>query len=134
MLKFALAHHPTLRHTFVYSNKIWADVIFRDDLTRLAAAHPDRLTIVHSLTREEDARAFGPTVRQGRIGLELLREVIPEPAECYVYVCGPGISKFDLAAAKDAGIEPQPRFLESVLADLKTLGVPKDRIKREFYG
>src|SRR6185295_4565217 len=41
MLKFALAHHPTLRHTFVYSNKNWDDVIFRNELTRLAAKHPD---------------------------------------------------------------------------------------------
>jgi hypothetical protein len=49
-------------------------------------------------------------------------------------VCGPGISKFDVAAAKEAGVEPQPRFLESALADLKALGVPNDRIKREFYG
>jgi ferredoxin-NADP reductase len=134
MLKFALAHHPTLRHTFVYSNKLWADIIFRDELARLASAHPDRLTVVHSLTREANAAGFGPGVRKGRIGLPLLRETIAQPTECYVYVCGPGISKFDVAAARDAGTEPQPRFLEAVLADLKTLGVPNDRIKREFYG
>jgi ferredoxin-NADP reductase len=30
MLKFALEHHPSLRHTFLYSNKTWDDVIFRD--------------------------------------------------------------------------------------------------------
>src|ERR1700704_228760 len=54
MLKFALAYHPTLRHTFVYSNKMWGDIIFRDELGRLASAHPDRLTICHSLTREQD--------------------------------------------------------------------------------
>src|SRR6266480_3329739 len=54
MLKFALAHHPELRHTFVYSNKIWDDVIFRHELTRLAAEHPDRLSVLHTLTREEN--------------------------------------------------------------------------------
>jgi 3-ketosteroid 9alpha-monooxygenase subunit B len=134
MLKFALAHYPKLRHTFVYSNKTWQDVIFRDQLATLAAEHPDRLTVIHTLTREAEPRVCGPSVRKGRIDLSLLRETIPQPAECYVYVCGPGISKFDVAAAKEAGIEPQPRFLESVLADLKTLGVPNDRIKREFYG
>jgi ferredoxin-NADP reductase len=134
MLKFALAHYPTLRHTFIYSNKTWQDVIFRDELTRLASTHPDRLKVVHSLTREENPAVCGPAVRQGRIGLALLREMIPQPTECYVYVCGPGISKFDIAAAKEAGTEPQPRFLESVLADLKAVGVPNDRIKREFYG
>jgi hypothetical protein len=51
-----------------------------------------------------------------------------------VYVCGPGISKFDVAAAKAAGTAPAPRFLESVLADLKAIGVPDSRVKREFYG
>ena len=134
MLKFALAHHPTLRHTFVYSNKTWDDVIFRDELTRLAAGHPERLRLLHTLTREEDAGVFGPTVRKGRVDQTLLREAIPDPGGCFVYVCGPGISKFDLAAAKEAGTPAPPRFLESVLADLRALGVPDARIKREFYG
>jgi 3-ketosteroid 9alpha-monooxygenase subunit B len=134
MLKFALAHHPTLRHTLVYSNKTWSDVIFRDELSRLAAQHPDRLRLLHALTREEDASVFGPTVRKGRVDQVLLRDAIPNPTECLVYVCGPGISRWDLAAAKEAGTTPQPRFLEAVLGDLKALGVPGTRIKREFYG
>jgi 3-ketosteroid 9alpha-monooxygenase subunit B len=134
MLKFALAHHPTVRHTFVYSNKTWSDVIFRDELARLASEHPDRLTLLHTLTRESGSGGFGPTVRKGRIDLPLLREAISNPTECLVYVCGPGISKWDLAAAREAGTTPQPRFLEAVLGDLKALGVPDKRIKREFYG
>ena len=134
MIKFALAHHPNIRHSLVYSNKMWADVIFREELAKLAAANPGRLTVTHTLTREENPQQFGPNVRRGRIGLPLLREMIPDPRGCYVYVCGPGISKFDVAAAKEAGTQPQPRFLEAVLADLKALGVPDDRIKREFYG
>jgi ferredoxin-NADP reductase len=113
---------------------MWADVIFREELAKLAAANPGRLTVTHTLTREENPQQFGPNVRRGRIGLPLLREMIPDPRGCYVYVCGPGISKFDVAAAKEAGTQPQPRFLEAVLADLKALGVPDDRIKREFYG
>ena len=134
MLKSALAHHPTLRHTFVYSNKKWNDVIFRDELGRLAARYPDRLKVLHTLTREDDVASFGPGVRKGRLDLTMLRDAIPSPAECLVYVCGPGISKFDLAAAKEAGTAPPLRFLESVLADLRALGVPDKRIKREFYG
>jgi len=134
ILKHALANHPTLRHTFVYSNKKWDDVIFRDELAKLAAQHPDRLRLLHTLTREEDERVFGPTVRKGRLNEALLREAIPSPSECVVYVCGPGISKFDLAAARQAGTAPPSRFLESVLADLKALGVPDKRVKREFYG
>ena len=134
MLKFALANHPTLRHTFVYSNKTWDDVIFREELGRLAVQNPDRLKILHTLTRDDDVARFGPNVRKGRVDQALLREAIANPEECLVYVCGPGVSKFDLAAAKVAGSPPPVRFLESVLADLKALGVPDKRIKREFYG
>ena len=134
MLKFALAHHPKLRHTFVYSNKTWDDVIFRDELSRLAREHPDRLKVLHTLTREDDVTSLGPNVRRGRVDQALLREAIDDPTACLVYVCGPGVSKFDLAAAKEAGTAPPKRFLESVLADLKDLGVPDKRIKREFYG
>src|SRR4051812_2316487 len=54
MLKHALEHHATVRHTFIYSNKTWDDVIFRDALAELAARHPDRLTVIHTLTREQD--------------------------------------------------------------------------------
>jgi ferredoxin-NADP reductase len=134
MLKFALVHHPTLRHTFVYSNKTWHDIIFRDALAGLQAAHPDRLTVIHTLTREPNPGLFGPTVRRGRITGDLLREVVPDLASCVLYVCGPGISKWDREAARERGGEPQPRFLESVLHDLQKLGVPNARIKRESYG
>jgi 3-ketosteroid 9alpha-monooxygenase subunit B len=132
MLKSALAHQPTLRHTFVYSNKTWDEVIFRDELARLAALHPDRLKILHTLTRQDGDAPAG--VRTGRVDQALLREAIRSPTECLVYVCGPGVSKFDLAAAKAAGTPPPRRFLESVLADLEALGVPHNRIRREFYG
>ncbi len=134
MLKFALAHHPALRHTFVYSNKTWDDVIFREELSRLAREHPDRLKVLHTLTREDDVTSLGPNVRRGRVDQALLREAIEDPTACLAYVCGPGVSKFDLAAAKETGTAPPKRFLESVLADLKDLGVPDKRIKREFYG
>ncbi|HEY7288261.1 MAG TPA: hypothetical protein VH583_00395 [Vicinamibacterales bacterium] len=134
MLKHALAHVPTVRHTFVYSNKTWDDVIYRDALTALAAQHVDRLTVLHTLTREEDATLFGPSVRRGRISADLLKEVIPDRSAPLVYVCGPGVSKWDVEEAKRSGATPQPRFLESVLGALQSIGVPSSRIKREFYG
>ena len=134
ILKFALANHPTLRHTFLYSNKTWDDVIFRDTLAELERNNSDRLRVVHTLTRETDERVFGPQVRTGRIGEALLREVIPDAGSCFVYLCGPGISKWDREAARAAGTEPQPRFLESTLGALRAIGVADARIKRESYG
>ena len=134
MLKHALEYHPSLRHTFIYSNKTWRDIIFRDALIELEAKHPERLRVIHTLTREPDVALCGPSVRKGRVNADVLRELIPDLDSCVIYVCGPGISKFDREAAKEKGEQPQPRFLESVLADLKSLGVPNARIKRESYG
>jgi len=134
MLKFALKYHPRLRHTFIYSNKTWNDVIFRDALTELEANNADRLRVIHTLTREPDVTRCGPLVRKGRVNAALIREVVPEVESCIVYVCGPGISKWDREAAKQKGEAPQARFLETVLTDLLSLGVPNARIKRESYG
>jgi hypothetical protein len=63
-----------------------------------------------------------------------MREVVPDVENCIVYVCGPGISKWDREAAKEQGEAPQARFLETVITDLLSLGVPNRRIKRESYG
>jgi len=134
MLKYALVSYPRLRHTFIYSNKTWRDVIFRDALTELERRNPDRLRVIHTLTREPDVSLCGPLVRKGRISAAMLQDLVPDLSSCIVYVCGPGISKWDREAAKERGDAPVPRFLESVLADLKTLGVPNARIKRESYG
>lgn len=134
ILKHALREHPKLRHTFVYSNKTWQDVIYRRLLDELAMEHPERVKVVHTLTRVDRPDAHGAMVRRGRIGPELLREMIPDPSACLVYACGPAIGPFERQAAKERGVEPEPRFLENVLSALKTIGVSDDRIKRESWG
>ena len=134
MLKYALVNYPRLRHTFIYSNKTWGDVIFRDALAELERNDPERLSVIHTLTREPDVSVCGPLVRRGRVNAALLRELVPDLDSCIIYVCGPGSSQWDRIAAREKGEQPAPRFLESVLSDLKSLGVPNARIKRESYG
>ena len=134
ILKHALRFHPKLRHTFIYSNKTWDDVIFRRELAALEAAHPEILRVVHTLTREGEATLHGRNVRKGRITADLLRELIPDPSACVVYACGPAVSVWDRAAAKESGIAPAPRFMETIIKLLAEIGVPNDRIKRESYG
>jgi 3-ketosteroid 9alpha-monooxygenase subunit B len=134
ILKHALALLPELRHTFVYSNKTWSDVIFRRGLEELRERHPDRLRVVHTPRREETASRRGPDVRQGRITAALLRELIPDPRACLVYACGPAIGPYERKAARERGEEPQPRFLEAALAAVAEVGVPKERVKTESYG
>jgi ferredoxin-NADP reductase len=134
ILKHALALLPELRHTFVYSNKTWGDIIFRRQLEELRERHPDRLRVVHTLTRDDTAARRGPDVRQGRVSADLLRELIPDPTACLVYACGPAVGPLERRAAKERGELPQPRFLEAALAALQEAGVPKERIKTESYG
>ena len=131
ILKHALIHHPKLRHTFVYSNKTWGDVIFRHNLDELEAQHRDRLRVVHTLTREDSP---GERARRGRVTHELLGDVIPDPSACLVYACGPAISPWDKKAALASGGAPAPRFLETVLAALQAIGVKDEQIVYESYG
>lgn len=134
ILKHALTAHPRLRHTFVYSNRTWEDVVFRGELSTLEARHPERLKVIHTLTRAADPAAHGANVRGGRVDAALLRETVPDPTTCRVYVCGPAVSVWERKAAREQGVEPRPRFLESVVAALQEIGVTKDRICRESYG
>jgi 3-ketosteroid 9alpha-monooxygenase subunit B len=133
ILKHALLQHRRLRHTLVYSNRSWEDVIFGRELRALQEQHPGRLRVVHTLTRHDGALP-APGVRTGRVSVDLLREAIPEPSACLVYACGPAISQWDRKAAREQGREPTARFMESVLAQLAEVGVPRERITRESYG
>lgn len=134
IIKHCLAAGVKLRHTLIYGNKTWHDIIFRDQLAELAAAHPDKLAVVHAISRDPEATRFGANVRCGRVCEELIRELIPDPSAVEVYSCGPAITKFERQAAKEKGEEPKPRFVETVLAALKAIDMPKDRTHYESYG
>ncbi len=134
ILKHALAFVPQLRHTFIYANKTWRDVIFRRQLDELRERHPDRLRVVHALSREDNPEAHGPDARKGRISAALLQEVVPDVKTCRVFACGPAVGKFERAAAKEKGEEVQPRFLETALAALQEIGVPEAHLTTEAYG
>jgi ferredoxin-NADP reductase len=134
ILKDALRRHPRLRHTFVYSNKTWQDVIFRRDLARLRAEYPDRLQVIHTLTRESALSSATEDVRSGRITLELLQGVLEREPNSLIYACGPAVSVWERRAHAAAGTTPTPRFLESMRSHLSVLGVPRERVKIEAFG
>jgi len=134
MLKHAVKFLPSLKHTFIYSNKTWDDVIFRDALNAFCAEHTDKVNLVHCLTRQEIPGDAPPGTRRGRVSADLLRELIPDLERCMIYSCGPALSQHDRQAAREKGVEPTPRFMETVSAAVKEIGVPKDRFKTEAYG
>ena len=134
ILKDALKRHPTLRHTVVDSNKTWEDVIFRDTLTQLEAQYPDRLKVVHFLTRQPDVSGLPGDIRKGRITQEALAALVPNVAETIAYICGPAITAYERRAALEKGVSAEPRFLETTIGHLQAIGFPNERIKRESFG
>jgi ferredoxin-NADP reductase len=134
LIKDALHRGLKVHHTLLCSNKTWGDILYREPLEALASAHPDRLRVVHTLTRETDESRFSPSVRKGRVGHALLQELIPDAATCLAYVCGPAITSWDRRKALETRTPATPRFLETVLGHLHELGVDDKRIKREAFG
>jgi 3-ketosteroid 9alpha-monooxygenase subunit B len=138
IIRHCLETGMKLSHLLIYGNKTWDDIIFRRQFEELAARHPGKLQVVHTLSREPEAerlgRRLGADVRAGRVSEALLRELVADPAAAQVYTCGPGIGKFERQAAREKGEQPQPRFLETTLAALDAIGVPRAHVHREMYG
>ena len=78
------AHRAPAR--LLYSSRTFADVIYREELDRLAAAN-DGLTIHNTLTREKPAGWTGYT---RRIDADMVKDVAwPKQQTPAVFVCGP---------------------------------------------
>jgi 3-ketosteroid 9alpha-monooxygenase subunit B len=135
MIKDSLRRHRKLRHTLLYSNKTWDDVIFRDQLTQMSADYPSRLRVVHSLTRQTSPVPANADVRTGRIGRDLLAATLAAEPTSLVYACGPAVSVWEKRDSSARGLPaPAPRFLETMLAELEALGLPRSRLKIEAFG
>lgn len=133
LIKHSLHVGDGLRHVLLYSSKTKADIIYYDDFAELARQHPDRLEIVHCLTREDPVDVEPCGVR-GRIDAELLRRYVPDPGNCLVYSCGPGVLPWERREAREKGEEPTPRFIETMLGLLHDIGLDKSQIRQESWG
>lgn len=134
IVKDALHRGLPLRHTFLCSNRTEADILFKGPLAELERQHPDRLQVLHLLTREREDFSWGPGRRKGRVTREVLQEFLTDLESTLVFVCGPAITQWERRASLEAGVQAAPRFLESVIGALQELGVSNKRIKRESYG
>jgi 3-ketosteroid 9alpha-monooxygenase subunit B len=134
IIKWGLRHLPTVRHTFIYSNKTWNDIIFRDALADLEQQYPGRLRTIHTLTREPADFPYTDRVIKGRVSADLISRLVPDLKSAIVYACGPAVTVWEKRAAKATGTEPTPRFMESVMDALKQLEMPHERIKEEAFG
>jgi ferredoxin-NADP reductase len=111
MIRLRAAAGSGVDARLLFSSRGWDDVIYRDELERLAG---DGLTVIHTLTRSQPT---GWTSFARRIDAEMLAEVGPDPAEePHVYVCGP------------------TPFVEAAAQALVQLGHEPHRVKTERFG
>ena len=113
MLRHREAADASVGARLVYSSRTWEDVIYRDELGKLAAA-PDGPEVFHTLTRSHPAGWKGYA---RRVDAQMLSEVAwPSSSGPSAYVCGP------------------TPFVESVAAALVLIGYPTSSIKTERFG
>ncbi len=133
LIKHSLHVDDGLRHVLLYSSKTKADIIYYNDFAELARCHPDRLEIVHCLTREDPVDIL-PQGQRGRVDAALIARYVPDPSNCLVYSCGPGVLPWERRQAKETGVEPTPRFIENMLVLLHEIGLDKSQIRQESWG
>jgi ferredoxin-NADP reductase len=113
MLRQRAAAGSQVPARLLYSSRTLEDVIYREELDRLAAAG-DGLTVTHALTR---AQPPGWTGYSRRIDAVMLEEVGWRPGERpLAYVCGP------------------TRLVEVVAGHLVALGHDPARVRTERFG
>jgi ferredoxin-NADP reductase len=113
MLRHRAAAATAPPAALLYSSRSWDDVIYRDELERLAQSNQG-LCVIHTLTRSQPEGWSG---YRRRIDAAMLTDALsglgPSPL---VYLCGPTL------------------LVESVANALVGLGVPPVRIRTERFG
>jgi ferredoxin-NADP reductase len=111
MIRLRAAAGSAVDTRLLMSSRSWEDIIYRDELERLAGGG---LTVVHTLTSSQPPGWAGYA---RRVDAEMLAQVGPGPAERpRVYVCGP------------------TPFVEAVAEALVGLGHQPQAIKTERFG
>jgi ferredoxin-NADP reductase len=113
MIRHRAAAGGTSPASLLYSARRLEDVIYREELDRLAAGDPE-LAVAYTLTRE---RPDGWKGYARRIDSEMLAEVLGEPHHnATAFVCGP------------------TRFVEVAADGLVGLGYDPSRVRTERFG
>lgn len=133
IIKDELNNGSDKRHTLIFTNKTWNDIIFRDSLNELAADYPDKFKIIHTITREENSKLESRGVHFGRPDIDLIKSQIDDIDSTVAFVCGPAITGIEKKKAKEAGVEPTPRFVNTMLEYVEEIGIPSDRVKKESW-
>ena len=115
IMTHTLESQPESKFTLVYGNRRMASVMFNEALQDLKDRYPNRLTLVHILSRQ----AQEVDLLQGRIDGDKVRAVIdallPVKSMDEVFICGP------------------EAMIEATESALVQAGVPQDRVYSERF-
>ncbi|WP_137895082.1 1,2-phenylacetyl-CoA epoxidase subunit PaaE [Ramlibacter sp. 2FC] len=118
-----LEEQPGTKFTLVYGNRRMTSVMFNEALQDLKDRYPDRLTLIHILSRQAQevdllqGRIDGPKVRA------LMDTLLPVGSMDEVFICGPeAMIEATQAALIEAGVPAQrvhtERFTSPLLEDM----------------
>jgi ferredoxin-NADP reductase len=112
MLRDRSAAGSTVPAVLLYSSRTYEDIIYREELFRMAAKEADGLVVTHTLTR---ARPAGWRGYARRIDRAMLAEVGPVSDRPRVFVCGPtslveGASQLLLGLGHERSLIKTERF------------------------
>lgn len=134
IIKASLVNDEQTRHILIYSNKYLQDTIYLDQMRQLETQYHERFKVHYLYTRQSELPAFSPNISLGRVNQQAVEQALAGISNPLVYVCGPAISLHDKKTAKAESRILAPKFMESVLDQLKTIGVDPKRIKHESWG
>lgn len=110
MYRYIAESYPNKRVHLLSSNKTEDEILWKDEIISLSK--PKTRTYEFTLTQD---KSQNPLYSHGRISKEMIEKSIPDMTNTAFYLCGP------------------PGMIESAQAALLELGVPKEKIKKEFY-
>ena len=116
LIASGLASNAHSRYSLVYGNQRMQSVMFNESLQDLKDSYPQRLSLIHVLSRQEQDIAL----LQGRINedkvMALTSSLLPASDMDEVFVCGPA------------------NMMQATLQGLAQAGVPSERIHSEHFG
>jgi ring-1,2-phenylacetyl-CoA epoxidase subunit PaaE len=115
ILKTTLAAEPGSSFTLLYGNRGSASVIFREEIAALKDQYPQRLNIIHMMSREpQDVELFNGRITGDKCA-QLFARWIRVADHDAAFVCGP------------------QTMMQEVSQTLQTHGMAKERIKTELF-
>jgi ring-1,2-phenylacetyl-CoA epoxidase subunit PaaE len=111
----SLEEQPTSKFTLVYGNRRMSSVMFNEALQDLKDRYPDRLTLIHVLSRQaQEAPLLEGRIDETKVH-DLVQALLPAASMDEVFVCGP------------------EAMIEATEKGLRAAGVPANRIHSERF-